>query len=121
MAKFALQPGERVLYRERVAVSREESRGGELILTNRRIVLLAGGKMSRLDLFGIFIIDGARPTAISHQIAREQLAVAESNSRLLRVESDGEGYGKTWFEVETKTAADWAARLKLWASSGDVA
>jgi hypothetical protein len=128
MAAFALDDGEHVLHRERVRNVREKYVECELILTDRRIVLTsADAKPNALVVFGALggvlgALLGRGKARVSHEVRRERFGrVARDGQRDLRIESTGEGYGKTFFDLETKHADDWADRIHAWAAGSEPA
>src|SRR5215813_6831855 len=123
MAKFVLEVGEHVVRREPVGVTGEGGvRAGELILTDRRVVLQTERGDSRNVLAMLFGFLGgvvsalASPMHVSHQIRREDFASVERTGKLtVKVRSTGEGYAMTWFEFSTRKAEAWADQLHRWA------
>jgi len=125
VARFVVRNGEAILKRGLVECGIGGfSRDAELILTDRRVVLVPGadprspwflgGVLGGL-LGGLLAAGGAR---ISHQIARDELGTAEvRGKRELWLRSKGEGYGMIHFEVKTSHAAVWAAQLNAWAAT----
>lgn len=124
MATFELEHGEQIIHREPITTpdGRRVLMPGELILTDRRVVVVAekaSGLRQLMMMFGgvggLFSGLAAR-TAMTHEIRREDYADAElTGKRQLRVRSKGEGYTMTYFDVVTPGAASWPGRLHAWA------
>src|SRR5262245_611129 len=114
MARFVLEPGEAVTYRQMVGNVRDSHAACELILTDRRIVLTATDtKPGWSSLFGFVgaLLD-RRPTVISHQFRREDFdQVTTTGGRDLRVESKGEGYARVLFDISTKKPEQLVERI----------
>ena len=120
MAKFALRDGERELIRTRITDARTHV-AGTLVLTERRAVLLAnqtkaGGLMSAL--FGVSVAAGEH---VTNAIDRTELAGVElTDPETLKLYSNGEGYGRIWFEIKLKEAEAWLDVIHHWAEHGVV-
>jgi hypothetical protein len=132
VAKFILEEGEQVLDRLRVTT---EGRllPGELILTDRRVVLEVDNTPGGLALFGLLgglLGLALRKQAVSHQIRRADFSDVELTDKdELTVRNQGEGYGLVWFTVRpvgfatarTTAAIEWSDRLRAWATVRTVA
>jgi len=118
MAKFSLREGEEILERAIVQTAAEGvMRNAKLILTNRRVVLIPDDKRSRWLPSGVAKLFAMTTDRISHEIRRESFGAAEpTGATSLKVRSQGEGYGMTWFEVETQRRDEWVDRLTRWAA-----
>ena len=123
--KFVLEDGERELRRDRVSTIGTGNKliPAELVVTNHRVIVvsaMAGAAPSKL-LEGLLVVlvrfvrNASNTGWILHQIRRDALADAEATSTsTLVVRSKGEGYGMTWFEVTTISAAELASKLHDW-------
>jgi len=132
MATFELEVGEQVIHREHVTtVVDDKEVDGEVILTDRRIVLtaeklsrrgvLSGPRILRLGLFNdwfgnLFKLATSRARMI-HQIRRDDFEEAERvDPTTIYVRSQGEGYGRTWFRYMSDATTAWLDRLNVWCS-----
>ena len=127
MATFELEADEQVLDRESVSTAENgKVVPGEVILTTRRVVLLAE-KFSDArmalgllgGLLGGLFAAATKEVRVTHEIRRESFADAELiGKKDLRVRSKGEGYAMTWFDFSTSTKAckAWVDRLHTWAT-----
>jgi hypothetical protein len=121
MAKFVLEEGEQVIERARAENQQAGvKRGpGELVLTDRRVVLTDARNVSWAGaMFGALggLFAGAfRDVRISCSIRRDEFASAEAaGKRELTIKSTGEVY-VTRIDAKIKDAATWADRLQRWA------
>jgi len=120
MAKFVLEEGEQVIERARARDYSQgmESGGGELILTDRRVVLTDSknrGWMAMLGLLGALFAGALHETRIVYTIRRDELASATATAkRELEVRSTGKGYAHIKFYARVKDAATWADRIQRW-------
>ena len=95
-------------------------RGAKLFLTSRRIVLIPDEKQSRWLPAGLAKLVSKTTAKISHQIRRSDFGSVEpTGSHALKVRSQGEGYGMTWFEVEDIAVDTWKDRIERWANESD--
>lgn len=132
MAAFVCEDGETVIDRVQVSTlgPRRFMVPGELVLTDRRVVLLvhsAGTQWIWAMMFGMLggLLAGLLrepATKLTHQIRRDELAAAQvMGKRELRVRSQGEGYAMTFFDVTLGAPDRWAARLQHWAQGSATA
>lgn len=122
MARYQPIPGEVELFKETVETRYDKRRGrGTLLVTDRRVVLIAAPPPTFSLLFGVV---GAllekllgRPDRVE-QIDRLDFAAVEQVERgMLSFHSQGEGYGHISFIVYTRTPFEvWQQRMQQWVS-----
>lgn len=125
MGGFVVEDGESILFRERVDNVRDRHAACELIVTDRRVVLTSFDTKAAtrgLMIFGALggllggLLSGATKQ-LTHQIRRDRFGSVEvTGKRDLRIDSAGEGYGKTFFEISIKQPQQLADRIHRWAA-----
>jgi len=118
MAKFEVQPGEQVMERTRIGRLSNKRGSGELILTDRRLVVVDSNGFGWLAFFGWlgFLYAAARLNKRIHcDLPRGSLAQLELfGDRTLVLHTHGEGYAAQHIQINITDAERWKGRLVLW-------
>src|ERR1041385_6034911 len=124
MARYQPIPGEVELFKETVETRYDKRRsGGTLLVTDRRVVLIATPPPSFAAIFGLGVGGAVLEKLLGRaerieQIDRHDFDTVEHVERvMLSFRSTGEGYGHISFIVYTRTPfAVWRQRMEQWAS-----
>ena len=126
MAKFEVQAGEQVIDRVRIGNLTNKRGAGQLIVTDRRLVVVDSTSFFWLLLFGWIglIYAAAKHSKRVHcDLSRGSLEQVELvASRRLVLHTQGEGYAAQHIQIDNIANAErWKDRLMLWnAGTGGV-
>ena len=116
MAKFEVQVGEQVMERTRIGNLTKKRGPGELIVTDRRLVIVDSKSLGWATyVFGWLggLVAAAQGTRIQYDLKRGSLERLEVlGNRRLVLHTHGEGYAAQHVQVDI--AERWKDRLVLW-------
>jgi hypothetical protein len=122
MAKFEVQSGEQVMERVRIGILTRKGGARQLIVTDRRLVIVDSMSLLSVVLFGwltALFAAARRNKRIHYEVARGSLEQVELvGKRRLVMHTQGEGYAAQHIQIDNIADAErWKDRLTVWNAS----